>query len=153
MLHDVPTNSRSLILQSREAFLTTCKMVLLYVSTLYYITTFQCLLFSRPQPAPIIFPLWPTPTLSTLILLPLQPTLILLPLRAPIVIPSLPYQARARFLLTFYHVSFNLNPTSINPQGPSNTRADLSYLFMRPLMFQLLQCRSVSLHLFFNDYG
>ena len=31
MLHDVPTNSRSFILQPHEVFLTTCKMVPLYV--------------------------------------------------------------------------------------------------------------------------
>ena len=63
------------------------------------------------------------------------------------------YQAHVRFLLTLYRDSFNLNPTLINPQIPSSTRANLSYLFIRPLMFKLLQRRCVSLQLFCNEYA
>jgi len=77
----------------------------------------------------------------------------LLPPRHPVVMPSHSYQAHVRFLLTFYRASFNLNLTLINPQVPSSTRANLSYLFIRPLMFKLLQCRCVSLQLFCNDYA
>ena len=61
------------------------------------------------------------------------------------------YPACMPFLLTFYCASFNINQleTLIKLQILSNTRANLSYLFMRPLIFELLQCwtiRCVSLY-------
>jgi len=149
MLHDVPTNPRSLILQSCEAFLMTRKMVLLYVVRTHSINTFQRLFLSRLQPASI----WPTPILPMLILLPPQPTPTLLLLRAPVVMRLHSYQARVRFLRAFHHASSHFNPPLINPQIPSNTRANMSYLFMRPLMFKFLQRRCVSLQLFCNDYA
>ena len=72
MLHAVPPNSRTLILKSREAFLTTRKMVFLMSPAFHFITTFQCLFLSHLKPASILLQLWPTP------ILPVRPTSILL---------------------------------------------------------------------------
>ena len=108
---------------------------------------------SRPQPPPIILPLWPTQILPTSILLPPLPTLILL-LRLRVVVRFHSYQARVHFLLTFHHASSHFNPTLFNLQIPSNTHwANLSYLFIRPVMFKLPQRRCVSLQLFCDNYA
>ena len=87
------------------------------------------------------------------ILLPPQPTLIFLLLRPTVVMRLHSYRARVRFLLAFHHASSHFNPTPFNPQISSNTQANLSYLFMRPLLFKLLQCSKLNLSGCMNRYN